>query len=319
MFISLISCKKSPPAYTPPADDDDYCLEQILYDLSGHWEGAGFTMIAVPSLDPNSSGDFDLKTFRTSESLLYSGVRTHIRNGGDVDEFFLSAVTYYQTVTDSTSHVELHVEPGAWIWQPVTGTADVDRLWRAGVVYHGNSFLAGSLEVSIDNNGPVFEDIDATPFNQSKEEERRTGKYVLPYKDLNLIPPSMLSYYDCENIILNPVEVLKQDIKGQNILKTKTIKISSVEEGPALGGILNIPTLNAELTTHAAQIEATFYIEKVKEGDSYFWQLQYVQEIYLDFPVFRSKNPKSVIITWPHISVGTLRQIAGEKKPKKDY
>jgi hypothetical protein len=125
--------------------------------------------------------------------------------------------------------------------------------------------LAGSLEVSIDNNGPVFEDVDATPFNQSKEEERRTGNYVLPYKDL--IPPSVLSYYDYENIVLNPVEVLKQDIKGQKILKTKTIKISSVEEGPALGGILNIPTLKAELTAHAAQIEATFYIEKVKEGD----------------------------------------------------
>jgi hypothetical protein len=276
-------------------------------------------MIAIPSVD--NPKDFDLKTFRTNENLIVSGVRTQIRNAGDEDEFMLSSVTYYQQVTDSKTHKELHVEPGAWIFQPVTADEDDQRLWRAGVVPHGNAFLAGSLEVTVQTSDkkkgvlPVFEDVDATPFNQSKEDEKRGGGYISPYSDPTMFPASMVDDYDTDNIniILNPVEVLKRDIKDQKFSKIKTIKISSVEEGPSLGGILNIPTLNPKLTAHAAQIEATFYIEKVKDGNSHFWQLQYVQEIYLDFPVFQSKSKSPQVITWPHISVGTLRKIAGEK------
>jgi len=57
----------------------------------------------------------------------------------------------------------------------------------------------------------------------------------------------------------------------------------------------------------ANQMEATFYIEKVQEGNSIFWQLQYIQNVIIDFPVLGSP-----MISWPHISVATLRKLAGE-------
>jgi len=86
------------------------------------------------------------------------------------------------------------------------------------------------------------------------------------------------------------------------VLSTKTIKIST---SLAQGGVLNIPFLKEEAS--AAKMEATFYIEKVQEGSAIFWQLQYIQTVIIDFPVGGSG-----IISWPHISVATLRKLAGE-------
>jgi len=290
-------------------------FEGLLHSLSGEWRGQGFTLIAVPSFT-NTKG-FDLKLFNTDESIIFSGIRNGIRNARNDDEVFLSSLSYYQNVHNiNYPFDELHVEAGMWFFSPPVLrddniTLSDSELWRAGIVPHGNSFLAGSLvsKVSDKKKPPVFEDMDARPFPQGDETAIiKNNGYVADYETPTL-PDSLIPRYttDIDNIVINPVEFLRKDNEGLDIVETKTIAISSIEPGDSFGGVLNIPPLHKE--ANAAQIEATFYIEKVKtkEGTFYF-QLQYVQEIYLDFP----SRAGGTVITWPHVSVATLRKHTGE-------
>jgi len=283
-------------------------FEELLHALSGEWRGQGFTMIAIPSFTAGKK-DFDLKLFNTEESIIFSGIRDGIRNARNKDETFLSSVSYYQSVHNRNYPFdELHVESGMWFFAPAIGDS-AQELWRAGIVPHGNAFLAGSIldKVKDQKKPPVFENIDSRPFTQHNDTDiRKGGQYVASYEAPTL-PDSLKSRYP-DKIVVNPVEYLKKDIEGLNIVETKTIEISSIEPGDSFGGILNIPPLQKE--ANASQIEATFYIEKVKtkEGTIYY-QLQYVQEVYLDFPV---GDPLGAVLTWPHVSVATLRKHTGE-------
>jgi hypothetical protein len=69
------------------------------------------------------------------------------------------------------------------------------------------------------------------------------------------------------------------------------------------GGVENIAFLlgaapgNAP-NADAAQMTATFWIEKVKLGSRDFLQLQYTQTVLLNFNG----------LSWPHVSVATLRK-----------
>jgi len=278
-------------------------LQPLLHDLSGDWAGTGFTVIAVPSFTDTTNG-FDLKLFHTHETLTFSPIHENIRNAAADSEIFLSALTYLQRITDFNTKVEVHIEPGMWFYQPPNHDFS-EILWRAGNIPHGNSFLVGSVEYSETKKAPVFENISSIPFDQGHPENRPTGtNYTAGYENPKL-PISMVGIYPGageHNVVMSPVEFLKQDLAQQTVLSTKMLKISSTL---SQGGILNIPFLKQEAS--ADQIEATFYIEKVQEGDEIFYQLQYVQTVTIDFPVLGSQ-----IISWPHISVATLRKLAGE-------
>jgi hypothetical protein len=90
-----------------------------------------------------------------------------------------------------------------------------------------------------------------------------------------------------------------------------TINVSVVDGSGDLG---NIPFLeggepvgpkgpNAE----TALVYATFWVEKVKRGILTFKQLQYAQMVLLNFEVL-NQLPTNINVSWPHISVATLRQ-----------
>jgi hypothetical protein len=262
--------------------------------------------------------------------LVFSGIREGIRNAQDDDEIFLNALHYLQQISDITTHQELHLEPGCWIYVPAATNPNfttTQQLYRSGVVPHGNSFLAGSIEVKVEKKSPDFEteEFSLLPFPQHQEDNRLslnpTG-YTAQYTDTSKIPKTMIPKYSDgldTSIVLDPRKFLLEDLKGLTVSQTKTISISTVDnttitntanQGVLLGGVLNVPTLTIQ--ANAAQVEATFYIEKIKDADdSFFWQLQYIQEVYLDFPVKRN-GVLGNIITWPHVSVATLRKQAGE-------
>jgi hypothetical protein len=105
---------------------------------------------------------------------------------------------------------------------------------------------------------------------------------------------------DAPATIRNPTLVLLAAIKGQNIVQTTVIQISTAAVQGSTG-ILNIPFVGRN--ANALQMDAIFWIETVKptDGDP-FLQLQYVQRVILDFP----PKPGAPIIHWPHISVATL-------------
>ena len=76
------------------------------------------------------------------------------------------------------------------------------------------------------------------------------------------------------------------------------------------GGVENIPFLKTN--ANAATVFATFWIEKISgpNPDADFLQLQYVQTVFLNFPVI--KPPAAPLpLTWPHVSVATLRKVFG--------
>ena len=72
------------------------------------------------------------------------------------------------------------------------------------------------------------------------------------------------------------------------------------------GGIENIPFL--QTNADAATLFATFWIEEIS-APTKFLQLQYVQTVFLNFPVLDA-NPV-VNLTWPHVSVATLQKTFG--------
>jgi len=307
---------------TPPVD-----YSQILHDLSGHWVGTGFTVIAVPST--TNPLEFDLKTFHTHETLVFSGVREGIRNAAHEYQIFLKSIQYLQQISDMTTHQELHVEAGMWIYQPgiPTNTTPIPELFRAGTVPHGTTFIAGSVTVADEYGPPSFNQSDISiPFPFGDEEDRIDSKYVTIYKVNPPIPATLIPLYtdafggdgdsdddsdvdvnDGKHIVIFPTRFLEKDIENQTIYETKTISLSTNEPGPSFGGICSIPMIIAEV--NISQVEVTFYIETVDNGDgTYFYQLQYFQQVLLNFPVFNSGK----VITWPHISVATLRKQAGE-------
>lgn len=295
----------------------------MLHDLSGHWVGTGFTVLAVPS----TTGGFDLKTMHTHETFVASGVREGIRNAGSTFEIFCNSLQYHQQVTDITTHKELHVEAGMWVYQPPTpdDTTNTNLLWRSGTVPHGCTFLAGSDDVmTITKGEPEFEDgAITTPFVTNPkpalvspdvpENHRITTGYISPYQSDD-IPDSMQEKYgdiSPDNVVIFPSAFLERDnedtiANGGKFLSTTTVAISSVAPGLGIGGVVNIPMLQSN--ANASQIEFTIFVEKIQDSDgSIFYQLQYVQEVYINFAV-----PKFGMVTWPHISVATLRKQAGE-------
>jgi hypothetical protein len=103
----------------------------------------------------------------------------------------------------------------------------------------------------------------------------------------------------------NPNLVLSQAIAGQNIVSTITLKISTTPPNPPAtgGGTANIAFLQGAgggPNAQAVQVDATFWLEWVKESDgSEKLQLQYTQTVLLNFNG----------LSWPHVSVATLRKV----------
>jgi hypothetical protein len=77
------------------------------------------------------------------------------------------------------------------------------------------------------------------------------------------------------------------------------------------GGAENIPFL--EKNANAATVFATFWIEKIAGAtpDDDFLQLQYVQTVLLNFPVLNPDGTFGALLSWPHVSVATLRKSFG--------
>jgi len=110
------------------------------------------------------------------------------------------------------------------------------------------------------------------------------------------------------HITIYPNLFLQKDIENLKIVETTKVFISSVQEGPGFGGVCSIPMLKAE--ANVSQIEFTIYLQTIENDDGTYWyQLQYIQEVYLNFAV---NFEDFQMITWPHISVATLRKQAGE-------
>ena len=151
-----------------------------------------------------------------------------------------------------------------------------------------------------------------------------------PAGDVPATPlPTTVLGVPMQDVILDPVKLLTAALSGQVIESMVVINISTAlnlqqAQPPAAngtaqppktitggGGVENIPFLltNAEAKT----MFATFWIEKIKgpTPDADFLQLQYVQTVFLNFPVMVPDQPPGANLSWPHVSVATLRKTFG--------
>jgi hypothetical protein len=143
--------------------------------------------------------------------------------------------------------------------------------------------------------------------------------------------PTTILGVPMQEVILDPVKLLTAALSNQTIVRMIVINIASVtsllqsqpDGKPPVdilknfttgtagtgGGIENIPFLGSN--ANAATMFATFWVEEIAgpTPDANFMQLQYVQTVFLNFPILNS-NP-AVNLTWPHVSVATLQKVFG--------
>jgi hypothetical protein len=218
---------------------------------------------------------------------------------------------YLQQITDSFNGGALHIEPGIWITVPAT----TDPLEKATVarmasIPHGHAILAQGTASKEVSGPPKIPPVDPTPFKIGDPD----AKVPQADPELTLATPSAfrtspLNPAITQAMVTNPNSVLTGALKGQTVVETLTLQVSTVTNAATLpnagGGIENIAFLQGaapsnEPNADAAQVTAIFWIEKVRmtQGPGTFLQLQYSQDVLLNFNG----------LSWPHISVATLRK-----------
>lgn len=256
-----------------------------LKELPGTWTGEGFNIVLLP--DFQNQKPFQVKLERTSEILEFRAIGATIPNRGNVqNDIEFLGVHYLQRINDANDHSALHLEPGIWLNLPqTTSPAEAPTIVRQAAIPHGDSLLATGNCVVV-QTGPKIAAEDTTPLDAVTGAPITDPNYLATLKGSPL-PKGLTN----PGIIMNPNLVIEDAIKGQKIVETTVLVVSTTNSG----GILNIPFINTNAT--AVQMSAIFWIEKVESPDGrLFLQLQYTQRVILKF-----NN-----INWPHISVATL-------------
>jgi hypothetical protein len=281
-----------------------------LADFPGTWRGHGFNAIWRPHQvglpgDPPKQDRF-LELNLTEETLQFTRIPGSIPNRGLLEpDINLFGVTYLQQITDRLAKVGIHAEPGVWASVPVTtDPAEKASVVRMGSIPHGTTINAQGDAFSV-NGGPKIDDNNIIPFvignpaNQIKFPELNLSvatKFRSPQ------PPLLAEIQ--QSIVDNPNSVLKDAIKNQKITKTTVLSIDTVPNPPLVGGGTdNISFLQGTAdgpNANAARMSAIFWIETVEDpGKPPYLQLQYTQLVFLNFNG----------LTWPHVSVATLRKV----------
>lgn len=251
-----------------------------LTDLIGTWVGTkGWNLVAVP----NQNGGFTLIVAPYTETLTITPLSTPTPNRGEKIIQQVPTLMYHLSIHDSQTGSLMHAENGTWLLVP--NCPSDFSIARLASIPHGDSLLALGT-TSVTEGPPVIPEIDTLPISGPATPDGYTEVYIEPG------PPGFYKR--------NPNIVLIEDIKGQEIISTTNLFVSTANQG----GINNIPfvTQNANTT----KFEANFWIETVvnpQTGATYL-QLQYSQTTILEFlPQFG--NPGQ-LIQWPHVNINTL-------------
>jgi hypothetical protein len=281
-----------------------------LKELPGTWSGGGFNLIARP--DHEGGNDIFLELNLTEETLTFDLIGAPIPNRGTgQNDIELFGIHYLQQINDATTKGALHLEPGIWINVPATTVpVETQSVARMASIPHGNALLAeGQGTKIVGPPTPGF--ANTVPFPVGTETPKPGTPNGFPEYNLSAPNPfrtSPLPAAITQAVVTNPNSFLANAIAGQTITETEVLDIATVSSltiGPPPtvvpipnggGGVENIPFLVSN--ANAAQVFATFWIEKVKHphGPGHFLQLQYTQTVLLNF----------LGLSWPHVSVATL-------------
>ena len=277
--------------------------------LLGKWTGHGFNQIWRPLFGTPGQDRF-LELNETTETLEFDIIPGDIPNRGLLQaDINLHGIRYLQQIKDAHVlgsnglHAGIHVEPGLWLTIPsTTNPDDPQTIARIGDIPHGTSFIAQGTSLGTINQAPPFQPASITPFKIGNP----SSQVPFPESDLSKATPFRTPASDIPNVtqamVDNPNLVLEDAIKGQHIISTSTLRISTVPLNPPAsgGGTSNIAFLQGAAggpNAQSAQVDAIFWVETVLHPDGKKkTQLQYTQRVLLNFNG----------LSWPHISVATL-------------
>ena len=260
-----------------------------LAHLVGVWHGHGYSMIFRPDFQDNKP--FFFQQNLTNEILTFIPLVATVENrGAKQADISLNGIFYDQLITDAGSTISrvLHFEAGQWLLIPLTQEPNnQSTIARQATILHGTSFIAtGAAPDMMPKSGdPEIIVLDTQPTGGRSGEQG----YLDSFTSADLLPNMPKGSKD------NPSIMLTHHTSTQRIISNVTFDVSAAEPD----GIVNIPFLreNARVTA----FRSVFYSEHVEDRDgNSFMQLQYIQRADLFF-----EN-----ITWPHVSVATLRRVA---------
>jgi hypothetical protein len=285
-----------------------------LAALAGTWKGHGFNTIWRPH---HKVQDRFLELNLTNETLEFEEIPGAIPNRGfaqkDINMFGLR---YLQQISDSVLDAGIHIEPGIWATVPKTTVPDEPpTVVRMASIPHGTVVLAQG-EASVVAGPPVIKDTDIIPFaigDPSTKGSFHQAEQTFP--ELNLSQQTQFRLpADASTVpgitqamVKNPNVVLQEAIAGQTIVNTVVLRVRASNRKPQSIGTANTFFLTENAS--ADHVTSTFWIETVKKPQGgHFLQLQYTQTVMLDFNG----------LSWPHVSVATLKKKATPTTIAKD-
>jgi len=268
-----------------------------LQNLSGFWEGTGFSLIARPDFSDASPHGFFIELNQLRETIEFTTIGSPVFNRGSrQDDIAIYGVTYLHRVTDGVTGEALHIEPGLWLTIPATTEPRADAsIARLATIPHGNAIATvGFTEEVVPDGLPVIPPASTVPFPIGSQAPPPGTPNPFPEYDLSVpsgartVPaPAGIT----QAVIDDPNVLLREVLEGQSLTHITRLITST---NPA-GGIGNIPFIvaNAETPT----LDSVFAIEAVRgpQGREYL-QLQYSQTALLNFDG----------LSHPHVTVGTL-------------
>lgn len=171
-------------------------IDQVLNDLGplreleGTWEGHGFNLVARPDFEGDANLFLELNL--TKELLKFDAISSSIPNRGSAQgDIELFGLTYLQKISDKTTGGALHIEPGIWVYAPVTtAPGEPQSVARMGSVPHGTALLAqgtSSVVTGAPTLGPGLTNTGSNPNGSSFTSFNSTPSAALPSGQPTLI------------------------------------------------------------------------------------------------------------------------------------
>jgi hypothetical protein len=267
-----------------------------LQDLSGFWQGTGFSIVARPNFSGGSEHPIFLELNLLGETLELRPIGSPVFNrGSQQEDIQIYGLTYLHRVVDSTTGGALHIEPGMWLNIPATTVPKADAsIARLMTIPHGNSICTVGISQDVVFEGlPDIPPSNTVPFKIGESAPPAGTKNPYPEYDLSVpsnFRTSPLPQQITQALVNDPAVMLRAALQGQKLTKITRLITNTAPEG----GIDNIPFIvkNAQ----APSLESVFAIETVQGAAGELLQLPHAQSALLNF------NGMS----YPHVTIGTL-------------
>jgi hypothetical protein len=274
-----------------------------LAGLLGSWAGPGFNVIWRPNHTAGQDRFLELNV--TGDKIDFADIPGAIPNRGLLQpDMNMFGLTYLQQVQDANLNAGLHIEPGLWVTVPATSNPkEGPTVARLASIPHGTTIVAQGTAVT-KAGPPAIPPVGIKPFPIGQPGQ----PFDFPEQTLATATQFRTSGAGLHGItqpmVNDPNNVLTAAIKGQTITSTTTLQIATNDTPVPGGGTANTAFLQGTAAAggnaQAALVTATFWLETL-QGESSPSQLQYSQTVFLRFNG----------LSWPHITVGTLRKAAG--------